>query len=115
MHAGATRPVHAATPGARAGRHAELHHRLELVGDDTLASVGSQSRRREIQQGWEVGYTTLTTSVSTQIAKDAELMATRQIEGATWHFFQSPATGLGGPSTPLRQALEQAGIGIVIH
>ncbi len=30
-------------------------------------------------------------------------------------FFQSPKTGLGGPSGPLRQALKEAGIGIEIH
>ncbi|MFO0642395.1 MAG: hypothetical protein U0183_24415 [Polyangiaceae bacterium] len=63
----------------------------------------------------KVGYTTLTRSVSRQIAKDAELIATEQIEGATWHFFRSPVTGIGGPSAPLRQALEQARIGIAIH
>lgn len=54
-------------------------------------------------------------AIRAERAKDAELIATGQVRGATWHFFQSPVTGLGGPSAPLRQALEQAGIGIVIH
>ena len=63
----------------------------------------------------KVGYTTLTPSISLQIAKDAELIAARDIDAAIWHFFRSPQTGLGGPSAPLRQALQQAGIGIVIH
>jgi hypothetical protein len=31
------------------------------------------------------------------------------------HFFKSPVSGLGGPSEPLRKALEGAGIGYVIH
>ncbi|HET7505672.1 MAG TPA: SpvB/TcaC N-terminal domain-containing protein [Kofleriaceae bacterium] len=63
----------------------------------------------------KVGYTSLTPFVRRQIAKDTELMATKQIQGATWHFFKSPVTGRVGPSGPLRQALEKAGIGIVIH
>lgn len=63
----------------------------------------------------KVGYTTLTRSVARQISKDAHLMATRQISGSVWHFFQSPVTGLRGPSAQLRSALDQAGIGIVIH
>lgn len=54
-------------------------------------------------------------AIRAERAKDAELIATEQVRGATWHFFQGPVTGHGGPSAPLRQALEQAGIGIVIH
>src|SRR5689334_7356270 len=63
----------------------------------------------------KVGYTALTEDIATQVAKDAELIETRQIDGATWRFFRSPSTGLCGPSAPLRGALEQAGISIVIH
>jgi hypothetical protein len=63
----------------------------------------------------KVGYTTLTKEISRQIAKDAELIATRQIDGATWHFFKSPVTGKGTPSAPLREALERAGIDIETH
>lgn len=36
-------------------------------------------------------------------------------DGVVWHFFRGPVTGIGGPSGPLRQALEQAGIQIIIH
>jgi filamentous hemagglutinin len=57
----------------------------------------------------------LTKDIALQISKDAELVGSGQIRGATWHFFQSPVTGLGGPSGPLLQALEEAGIGVVIH
>ena len=48
-------------------------------------------------------------------------MQTGQIKGSVWHFFQSPTTGLAGPTGPLRQALQQSetasspAIGIVVH
>ena len=58
----------------------------------------------------KVGYTTLTSYITVQIAKDAELMKTGQVNGVTWWFFRSPVTGVGGPSQPLRDALQQAGI-----
>jgi hypothetical protein len=54
-------------------------------------------------------------SAARQIGKDAELLGTGQVSGYTWHFFESPVTGLSGPSVPLTQALEQAGIDIVEH
>jgi hypothetical protein len=63
----------------------------------------------------KVGYKSLTPTIARQIAKDAELIGTSQIDGATWHFFQSPVTGLAGPSGPLREALEAAGIVVEIH
>lgn len=62
-----------------------------------------------------VGYTPLRMEVSRQIAKDVELMNTGQVNGVTWHFFQSPATGVGGPSQPLLNMLRQSGIGIINH
>ena len=63
----------------------------------------------------KVGYQSLTPSISSQIAKDAELINSGQIQGATWNFFQSPVTGLGGPSQPLFNALQQNGINVIIH
>jgi RHS repeat-associated protein len=63
----------------------------------------------------KVGYTSLTPNVQLQIAKDVELLQTQQIQGSTWHFFTSPVTGIGGPSQPLLNALQQAGIKVVIH
>lgn len=74
--------------------------------DKLVAGIAHESK---------VGYTTLTQSIFTQVAKDAELIATQQVRGATWRFFQSPRTGVGGPSAPLRQALELAGIDVAIH
>lgn len=63
----------------------------------------------------KVGYTSLTSDIRLQISKDVELMNTGQINGSTWHFFQSPVTGMGGPSGPLSEFLEQSGIGVVRH
>ena len=63
----------------------------------------------------KVGYTSLTPNVQLQISKDVELIQTEQIQGSTWHFFQSPTTGLGGPSQPLLNALQENGINVIIH
>jgi RHS repeat-associated protein len=60
----------------------------------------------------KVGYQSLTTAISRQIAKDAELIESGQIQGATWNFFRSPKTGKIGPSQPLRDALQENGINI---
>jgi len=57
----------------------------------------------------------LTADIRSQIAKDVELIQTKQIQGATWHFFQSPATVVGGPSQPLLNMLQQSGINVIIH
>jgi len=63
----------------------------------------------------KVGYQTLNATTRSQIAKDVELIQSGQIQGAAWHFFRSPVTGLGGPSGPLSDALRQAGIDVIIH
>lgn len=63
----------------------------------------------------KVGYTSLTSSVQTQISKDVELMQTQQVGGVNWHFFDSPVTGLGGPSQPLLNSLQQNGINVILH
>jgi filamentous hemagglutinin len=62
-----------------------------------------------------VGYQSLTPFIKSQISKDTELLNTGVIQGAEWHFFTSPVTGLGGPSQPLMDALQQAGISVIIH
>jgi RHS repeat-associated protein len=100
------------------------------VGEKALESFGGESQVYfETTQGGryvdqlvsgiahesKVGYTSLTKGVAKQIAKDSELIRTRQIGGATWHFFRSPVTGAGGPSAPLRAALKKAGIGVVVY
>ena len=47
--------------------------------------------------------------------KDAELVNSKEIKGATWHFFESPVTGKIGPSKPLRDELIKNNIKIEIH
>lgn len=42
-------------------------------------------------------------------------MQTGQILGVEWHFFMSPVTGKVGGSAPLMDALQQNGIGAVVH
>lgn len=99
------------------------------VGETALKQLGGDSQvffktglgRRFVDQFADgvineskVGYTTLTSTVQKQIQKDAWLVANnQQVESAAWHFFQSPVTGLVGPSGPLREALTSAGIKIV--
>ena len=63
----------------------------------------------------KVGYTSFTSTIRGQIAKDAELIQTGRIDGATWNFFTSPVTGKGGASQPLLDALRQNGIDYIIH
>lgn len=50
-----------------------------------------------------------------QISKDAELLNAGKVDAVNWHFFQSPVTGLGGPSQPLLNALQKNGINAIIH
>ena len=63
----------------------------------------------------KVGYTALTASAKTQIAKDTALVKSGQANQAVWHFFTSPTTGKVGPSAPLKNALDKAGIQIKLH
>ena len=48
-----------------------------------------------------------------QIDKDVWLRANGDVKSAVWHFYESPVTGLVGPSGPLRQALTNVGIKVV--
>ena len=50
----------------------------------------------------------LTSSIRTQVLKDAELIETGTLEGAQWHFFQ-------GAEPELLEFLEQNGIGYTLH
>jgi filamentous hemagglutinin len=73
----------------------------QLVGD-----VANESK---------VGYQSLTPKIQRQILKDAELLNDGTFQGVNWHFFRSPVTGLGGPSQPLLNELQQNGINVIIH
>lgn len=72
-----------------------------------------------LKDGWayesKTGYQTLTADMSTQVLKDANLIQSERIQGATWHFFMSPVTGKVGPSKALFDMLTANGIGVVIH
>lgn len=100
------------------------------VGESALKALGGQSQvhfrtsqgARFIDQlangvahESKVGYQALTKDIQRQISKDAELLQTERIQGATWHFFQSPATGIGGPSKPLMDALQRSNIDVINH
>ncbi|MGO4569430.1 hypothetical protein AB4Z52_31390 [Rhizobium sp. 2YAF20] len=101
------------------------------IGEDALKALGGQSQRpfdttlgtRVVDQLTEdnianeakTGYASLDADTMLQVAKDAELLAKRRVEGVTWNFYTSPVTGIVGPSQPLIDALTKAGIKIVIH
>ncbi|MGR6125980.1 hypothetical protein [Paenibacillus sp. SER-28] len=63
----------------------------------------------------KVGYTSLTSFVSKQIQKDAELIRTGDIEGAVWHFYKSGITGKVGATKPLLDMLDANGIKYIIE
>jgi hypothetical protein len=58
----------------------------------------------------KVGYTSLTRSVQSQIAKDQALLDNGDLSGVQWIFSRSGVTGRVGPSGPLADALGKAGI-----
>ncbi len=101
-----------------------------IVGESALQQLGGTSQYYfstslggryvdqlvdDVANESKVGYTSLTQSVQTQIAKDTELLQTGNVQGVTWNFFTSPVTGRGGPSGPLYNALQNAGFGVVIN
>ena len=100
------------------------------VGEDALKALGGESQVYfktsltgrfidqlvdQIAHESKVGYHSLTPTIQLQIDKDVELMLDEAVKGATWHFFKSPVTGLGGPSKSLLNTLQRAGIKVVIH
>ncbi len=100
------------------------------VGEDFLKTLGGESQVRfdtslgprivdqlvdDVANESKVGYTSLTSDVAKQIAKDVKLMKDRAVKEVVWNFFVSPVTGKGGPSAPLLQALENAGIKVIIR
>lgn len=65
----------------------------------------------------KVGRTSLTSTTGRQIARDIELMTdvSSPVSSVRWEFFTSPVTGRGGPTGPLAEALDSAGIPYVVH
>ena len=95
---------------------------LQTLGGDSQVYFNTSQGARYVDQlvgdvanESKVGYQSLTPSISLQISKDAELLNGGSVQGVNWHFFQSPVTGLGGPSQPLLNALQQNGINVIIH
>lgn len=62
----------------------------------------------------KVGYTPMTSFVKSQVSKDIYLMNNNKLN-VTWHFYTSPVTGKGGPSIPLYNQLDKAGISVRFH
>ena len=58
----------------------------------------------------KVGYTSLTWTVQSQVAKDQLLMQNEDVSGVQWEFSPSAVTGRVGPSGPSAAALAKAGI-----
>jgi hypothetical protein len=60
----------------------------------------------------KVGRTSLTAATRQQIARHAELLNDpfSPVSSVEWHFLRSPTTGRYGPTAPLLEALEKAGI-----
>jgi hypothetical protein len=80
------------------------------IGENYLKRLGGVSQRPfETSLGWrfvdqlvgttayesKVGYTTLTTNIQKQIAKDAELISTGAVKKVVWTFFESKQTADG--------------------
>ena len=100
------------------------------VGEEVLKQLGGDSQKtfktsqgiRRVDQfskgvahESKVGYQSLTKGLKSQIQKDAELMESNAVNGATWHFFESPVTGKNGPSKPLMDELRKNNIKVEIH
>lgn len=63
----------------------------------------------------KVGYVSATDFIKRQVAKDAELLATKNVDSVVWHFFRSADTGKIGPSAPLANLLKSPGITVIIY
>ena len=61
------------------------------------------------------GYAALSQFIHTEVQRDAYLLQQGKVNAVEWHFFISQVTGKGGPSTPLLEALLEAGIKVVFH
>jgi RHS repeat-associated protein len=117
-----------AAPGGRLTAARGVIGATGRIGEAALKNLGGESQvffrtsqgarfvdqlANGIAHESKVGYQTLNAQARSQIAKDVELTQSGQVGGVAWHFFQSPVTGLGGPSGPLADALRNAGINVI--
>lgn len=58
----------------------------------------------------KVGLQGYSGNIVVQVAKDAELLSTKQVNEITWVFWRSPSTGKVGASPELLKELQKAGI-----
>ncbi|MBK8909915.1 MAG: RHS repeat-associated core domain-containing protein [Chlorobi bacterium] len=65
----------------------------------------------------KTGRTPYSSRIQSQVKKDAEILKSNlgDIQGVTWHFYPSPVTGQVGPTLRLLNALQEHGIGVIIH
>jgi len=104
-----------------AGRVGEAQLTREFGGASQVVRKTSLGRRvidnlaKGVARESKVGRVAHSSRVRLQIAKDIELMNTTGtgVHSVEWHFF--PGKTGTGPTAPLRAALEDAGISIVIH
>lgn len=61
------------------------------------------------------GYQSLSKFIQNEINKDVWILNNTSVKSIELHFYWSQASNSGGPSRPLRRALEEAGIKIVEH
>jgi hypothetical protein len=115
----ATRGVGGALPGQIGRTGEDFLHRA--FGGRPASFETSQGRRfvdsfaGGVARESKVGRVSMSPRVRSQISKDLELLQTRQIDAAEFHFFRSPVTGRGGPTPSVERLLKDCGIGCVIH
>jgi len=52
---------------------------------------------------------------TTEIQRDAWLLQNEIVSGVEWHFYYSRVSETFGPSSPLYNALTEAGIVVIFH
>lgn len=62
----------------------------------------------------KVGFQNYSGDITNEVAKDAELLASKQVNEVTWVFYRSPSTGKVGASDALLEELKKAGIKTVV-
>ena len=92
----------------------------DLVGGESeyfSTSLGGRfvdSFSGDVSYESKVGWTAWSARISSQIAKDAEIIESGQAQGSVWVFTRSPTTGMVGASPTVLDALANAGIQWVI-
>jgi RHS repeat-associated protein len=116
---GATRGPGGALPGQIGRTGEDFLHRA--FGGRPASFETSQGRRfvdsfaGGVARESKVGRVSMSPRLRSQISKDLDLLQTRQIDAAEFHFFRSPVTGRGGPTPSVERLLKDCGIGCVIH